>query len=197
MIKIQKAVFWAGILIAAVILLTGGQKGVKPAEDAYLSVPAVTLLQEQRMMSATSNPGIIASRGMCVANKDELYLLAKIIECEARYEPYDGKVAVGVVVLNRVMSEKFPDTIEGVIFQKGQFQPIKDGGWSSKEPREEAYKAAMEALAGEKPTGNNGQTVGNALFFMYESIAGKGAAKWFKEKLKYVTTIGNHDFYGY
>ncbi len=198
MIKAQRAVFWAVISITAMILLTGGQDSVKPIEDTYLSAPGVTPLQDQRMMPAALSPGAVVSRGAKGIDKDkeeDLYLLAKIIECEARYEPYDGKVAVGAVVLNRVMSENFPDTIKGVIYQRGQFQPLTDGGWKNKEPGEEAYRAAMDALAGEKPAGDNGQTVGNALFFIYENLAGKGAAKWFRERLEYVTTIGNHDFY--
>jgi N-acetylmuramoyl-L-alanine amidase len=184
------------IILAAAILFTGGQ-GPKEAvqEDAYLDAPAVSLLQEPRMMSVMAHPKTLASRGITRVDEKDIYLLAKIIECEARYEPYEGKVAVGAVVINRVLSDRFPDTIEGVIFQKGQFQPMTDGGWESKEPSEQSYRAAIDALQGVKPTGENGQTVGNAQFFIYEDLADKGAAKWFKNSLKYVTTIGNHDFY--
>ena len=195
MIGIQGTVLWAVALVAIMILFTGAQGCSETVEDAYLDAPAVSLMQAQRMMPAVANPKTKVSRGGIGVNEDDLYLLAKIIECEARYESYEGKVAVGAVVLNRVMSERFPDTIKGVIFQKGQFQPITDGGWNSKEPSEQSYRAAGEALKGVKPCGENGQTIGNAQFFIYEDLAGSRETKWFKEKLKYVTTIGNHDFY--
>lgn len=166
-------------------------------EDKYLKAPAVTLSPEIRMKTAVSTKKMASSRHFADLSDEELYLFAKMIECEARYEPYEGKVAVGVVILNRVSSKRFPKTIEKVIFQKGQFQPMVDGGWKSKEPSELAYKAAREALVGKKPVGDNGKSVGNALFFIYEDLASEGGTKWFKENLKYITTIGNHDFYSY
>lgn len=194
--KPDRTVLVALLLAVAAVLFTGGCGHEKAVyEDLYLNAPAV-YLPAPRMMSATAHPKILADRGFTKSIERDLYLLAKIIECEARYESYEGKVAVGAVVLNRVMSERFPNTIEGVIFQKGQFQPVTDGGWEGKEPSEQSYRAAVEALEGAKPVGKNGQTVGNAQFFIYESLACKGAAKWFRENLKYVTTIGNHDFYG-
>jgi spore germination cell wall hydrolase CwlJ-like protein len=193
---LKRTVLPALIIAAAAVSFAGGQGyGETVQQDLYLDAPAVSLVQVPRMLSASARPKALAVRGPVKTGERDLYLLAKIIECEARYEPYEGKVAVGAVVLNRVMSDRFPNTIEGVIFQKGQFQPVTDGGWNSKEPSEQSYRAAMEALGGAKPVGQNGQSVGNAQFFIYEGLAGKGAAKWFKNNLKYVTTIGNHDFY--
>ncbi|HOO11775.1 MAG TPA: cell wall hydrolase [Bacillota bacterium] len=193
---LKRTVLPALIIAAAAVSFAGGQGyGETVQQDLYLDAPAVSLVQVPRMLSASARPKALAVRGPVKTGERDLYLLAKIIECEARYEPYEGKVAVGAVVLNRVMSDRFPNTIEGVIFQPGQFQPVTDGGWNSKEPSEQSYRAAMEALGGAKPVGQNGQSVGNAQFFIYEDLAGKGAAKWFKNNLKYVTTIGNHDFY--
>ena len=146
MIEIRRTVLWAVVLLNITILFTGGKECTETVEDAYLDAPAVALLQEQRMMPAVAAPKTTVSRGNIGTNAEDLYLLAKIIECEARYEPYDGKVAVGAVVLNRAMSERFPNTIKGVIFQKGQFQPITDGGWDSKEPSEQSYRAARKPL---------------------------------------------------
>lgn len=198
MIELRRTVLLAVALLIAMALFIEDQGCIETVNDAYLDAPAVTLLQGQGMMSAVSAPKAVASRGGGGENsKEEIYLLAKIIECEARYEPYEGKVAVGAVVLNRVMSGRFPNTIEEVIFQRGQFQPMTDGGWRTKEPSAQSYKAAADALEGIKPVGDNGQAVGNALFFIYEDLAGGNAAKWFKEKLEYVTTIGNHDFYSH
>jgi spore germination cell wall hydrolase CwlJ-like protein len=187
------------VIVTVVAVLSAGFTGHEEAghEDTYMDVPAVALLPGARMRPAVAHPKIQAGGGFSEVSDGELYLLAKIIECESRYEPYQGKVAVGSVVLNRVMSGKFPNTIEGVIFQKGQFQPVTDGGWESKEPSELSYKAAYEALEGKRPAGENGQSVGNAQFFIYEDLAGSGASKWFRDRLKFVTTIGNHDFYSF
>lgn len=60
-------------------------------------------------------------------NKNDKELLARLVSAEAKGEPYAGKVAVATVVLNRVDSSKFPDTVKGVIYQKGQYSPVSNG----------------------------------------------------------------------
>lgn len=73
------------------------------------------------------------------------YLLAKIVQCEAGNQGKDAKVAVATVILNRVLSQDFPNTVEEVIFEKQngiyQFSPISDGNWYVKEPTEEDFDA--------------------------------------------------------
>lgn len=165
--------------------------------DRYLETPEVITLPQTRMKPIISASRAVIEEGFSSIDRKEFYLLAKMIECEARYEPYEGKVAVGVVILNRVKSRRFPDTIREVIFQKGQFQPIVDGGWQSKEPSALAFRAAQDALEGKIPVGNNGKSVEDALFFIYEDLASEKGIRWFKENLRYITTIGNHDFYKY
>lgn len=59
--------------------------------------------------------------------KSELRLMAAIINCEAGAESYQGKVAVGIVIMNRIKSNKFPNTLRSVIYQKGQFSPVRNG----------------------------------------------------------------------
>lgn len=90
------------------------------------------------------------------------YLLANLIYCEAGGEPYEGQLAVGAVVLNRVMSSVFPDTVSGVIYQRSQFSPASSGrlaaALAANRANESCYKAADEAMAG---TTN----VGNSVFF--------------------------------
>ncbi|MFH5186893.1 spore cortex-lytic enzyme [Paenibacillus sp. TAB 01] len=87
-------------------------------------------------------------------NRSELDMLAKIIYSEARGEPYEGQVAVGAVVMNRIQSGQFPNTIEGVIFQKGAFTAVDDGQyWLT--PDSTAYKAAEDAVRGWDPTSNS------------------------------------------
>ena len=86
------------------------------------------------------------------AAESETYLLARLVHGEARGEPYIGKVAVAAVVLNRVRSASFPNTISGVVFQTGAFDCVYDGQlWLT--PDDEALRAARDALAGWDPTG--------------------------------------------
>ena len=90
------------------------------------------------------------------------YLLANLIYCEAGGEPYDGKVAVGAVVINRMLSSRFPDTVVGVIYQSGQFSPVASGrlqlALAANKATESCYRAADEAMSGVT-------NVGNCVFF--------------------------------
>lgn len=93
---------------------------------------------------------------------DDLKLLAALIYCEAGNQCYEGKVAVGAVVLNRIESRRYPNTLEGVIYQRGQFTPARSGKLarvlrSGKIPSS-CYKAAQDALNGADP-------VNGALYF--------------------------------
>ena len=85
------------------------------------------------------------------ANSSNTNLLARIIYGESRGEPYAGQVAVGAVVLNRVKSSKFPNTIAGVIYQTGAFDAVSDGQ-INKSPDSTAIKAAKDALNGWDPS---------------------------------------------
>ena len=93
---------------------------------------------------------------------DQVKLLAAFIFCEAGNQPSDGKVAVGAVVMNRIKSGRFPNTLEGVIYQRGQFTPAMTGKLarvlSSNRIPSSCYEAAQDALNGTSP-------VGGALFF--------------------------------
>ena len=85
-------------------------------------------------------------------------LMASIIYCEAGNQPYEGQVAVGAVIMNRVKSGNYPDSIEAVIYQSGQFGPAATG-WlnrvrSSKGYSQTALQAAVDALNGSNPIGN-------------------------------------------
>ena len=84
--------------------------------------------------------------------ESELNLLARLVSGEARGEPYIGQVAVAAVVLNRVRSDDFPDTISGVIFQPGAFDAVWDGQFDM-EPTASCIRAARDAMNGWDPTG--------------------------------------------
>lgn len=116
------------------------------------------------------------------AQGNTLRQLAKLIHGEARGESFEGQVAVGAVVLNRVHSNAFPSSIPKVIFQKGQFTAIDDGQFNTK-PTATSYKAARKALNGADPT--NG-----ALYYYNPKIA---TSLWSKSRPT-LLTIGQHDF---
>lgn len=120
-------------------------------------------------------------------SNDEVYWLAKIISCESEDEPLKGKVAVGNVVLNRVESDQYPNTIYSVIHDKKhgyQFQPVANGS-INKEPVQEAYLAAKLCLEGEN-------VVGDCMYFLNPD---KATSFWIVENKDYHTSIGSHDFY--
>ncbi len=113
---------------------------------------------------------------------DDIYLLASIIHGEARGEPYEGQVAVGAVVLNRVASPNFPNSIEEVIYQPGAFDAVKDKQFYLT-PNETALQAAKDALNGWDPT--NG-----ALYYWNPATA---TSRWIWS-VPITKTIGRHVF---
>ena len=111
------------------------------------------------------------------AQQAEKELLASLIFCEAGNQPYEGQVAVGAVVMNRIKSSSYPDTMEEVIYQSGQFSPAMSG-WLDRVRANQGYteaamQAAEDALAGSNP-------IGDCLYF---SVGGYG------------TRIGDHLFH--
>ena len=116
------------------------------------------------------------------SNSSDLNLLSRIIYGEARGEPYAGQVAVGAVVLNRVKSSSFPNTISGVIYQSGAFDAVRDGQINLT-PNSTAKKAAQDALNGWDPTYG-------AIYYFNPSTA---TNKWIWSRPMTVT-IGRHRF---
>ncbi|MEG1345060.1 MAG: cell wall hydrolase [Clostridia bacterium] len=115
---------------------------------------------------------------------DMTSLLARLVNGEAEGEPYLGQVAVAAVILNRVKSSEFPNTISGVIYQKGQFSCVKDGNFDKPIKKDSTvYKAAKEAMNGADPT--------NGALYFYNPKTAK--SKWLYS-LKTVKTISNHVF---
>ncbi len=115
-------------------------------------------------------------------SSSDLYLLAKCIYAEARGEPYIGQVAIGAVVLNRVESSSFPNTIAGVIYQPYAFTAVSDGQINL-EPNDTAYKAARDALNGWDPT--------NGCIYYYNPSTATSAWIWSRPIM---LSIGRHNF---
>lgn len=115
-------------------------------------------------------------------NSSDVYLLAKTIYAEGRGEPYVGQVAIGAVIMNRIRSASFPNTISGVVYQKGAFTAVDDGQINLT-PNDTAMKAARDAINGWDPTGG-------ALYYYNPAVA---TSSWIFDR-QTVTVIGKHVF---
>lgn len=124
----------------------------------------------------------ISLGGTSSASSGDAYLLARLIYAEARGEPYTGQVAVGAVVLNRVKSSSFPNTVSGVIYQSGAFDVVSDGQINMT-PNQTAVRAAQDAMNGWDPT--------YGCLFYYNPATATSA--WMKAKTVHLV-IGNHAF---
>lgn len=114
----------------------------------------------------------------------DVQLLARVINGEARGEPYEGQVAVGAVILNRVKAPNFPNTISGVIYQPGAFTAVSDGQINvALEDESTVVKAARDALNGWDPTGG-------AIYYFNPDTA---TNKWIWSR-PHIKTIGKHRF---
>ena len=122
-----------------------------------------------------------SSSGSSYSSSDS-YLLAKCIYAEARGEPYAGQVAVGAVILNRVRSSKFPNSISGVIYQPYAFTCVADGQINLT-PDANAKKAAQDALSGWDPT--------NGCLYYYNPATATSSWIWSRPVM---LSIGKHNF---
>ena len=123
-----------------------------------------------------------SSSGSSSNNSSNVNLLARAIYGEARGEPYTGQVAVGAVIMNRVKSSKFPNTIAGVIYQSGAFDAVSDGQINLN-PDSTSKKAAQDALNGWDPSYG-------AIYYFNPSTA---TNKWIWSR-PLTVTIGKHRF---
>ena len=129
--------------------------------------------QKNNVQAASSN-----------TQSSDIQLMARAINGEARGEPYEGQVAVGAVILNRVKDSRFPNTIAGVIYQSGAFTAVSDGQINVPiEENSTVYKAAEDAMNGWDPTGG-------CVYYFNPNTA---TNKWIWSR-PHVKTIGKHRF---
>ncbi len=147
--------------------------------NVKLGTTKAVSIEEIEAQKAKEAKAASASSGGTSASSDDMTLLAAIIQCEAGSECYEGKVAVGAVVLNRVRSSRWPNSISGVIYQRGQFSPVSNGSLArvlaSGNISSACRRAAADALAGVDPTGgkmffhrvngDSGLVIGNHVFY--------------------------------
>ena len=147
-----------------------------------LTVDGIAGTKTLQAMGIYSSSSDSSSNSSSSTNSSDLNLLSRLVYGEARGEPYTGQVAVAAVVLNRVKNSSFPNTISGVIYQKGAFDVVSDGQINLT-PNDTAKKAAQDALNGWDPT--NG-----AIYYFNPSTA---TNKWIWSRPMTVT-IGKHRF---
>ncbi len=155
-------------------LTADGIVGVKTYQALGMNASAKVLQKEYNVTGGSSNNSGYTST--------DLYLLAKTIHAEGRGEPYIGQVAIGAVILNRVKSSSFPNTISGVVYQKGAFTAVTDGQINL-EPNEAAYNAAQDAINGWDPSYG-------CLYYYNPAVA---TSNWIFDR-QTVTVIGKHVF---
>ncbi len=146
-----------------------------------ITIITITILLTFILIQKQKNTQVYAATSTSASN---LQLIARAINGEARGEPYEGQVAVGAVILNRVKDSKFPNTVAGVIYQKGAFTAVSDG--QINQPIAEGstvLKAAQDALNGWDPTGG-------AIYYFNPATA---TNKWIWSR-PLIKTIGKHRF---
>lgn len=158
-----------------------------------LTVAAVKKFQQKNGLTVDgiAGPKTLAAMGITSSsssssssssNSSDVNLLARVIYGEARGEPYAGQVAVGAVILNRVKSSQFPNTIAGVVYQSGAFDAVSDGQVNLT-PDSTAKKAAQDALNGWDPSYG-------AIYYFNPNTA---TNKWIWSR-PLTVTIGKHRF---
>lgn len=185
-----------------VILLTWNSPLLSGADEgsAYHTKEEVVYEYETRtyaMEQTTSQARVIRGNKMekkriSGVGTAEYEILCRIVQAEAGGEDFQGKRMVADVILNRVESAKFPNTIEGVVFQGGeespQFSPIRDGRYYTVTVTRETRNAVDKALDG-------GDSSGGALYFVNADKANPGNYAWFENCLTFCCQHGGHRFY--
>ena len=177
--NLYEAMYGAGDISAEAVTVDAEAEAAAAeaaAQASQVSAEAVQPEQGQAAEETEADSSQAAAQEVSVSTSD-LDLMAAIIECEAGGESYEGKVGVGAVIMNRIRSGEFPNTLSEVIYQSGQFEPTWTGKLSnvlSRGASEACYAAAQDVFAG-------ANTIGDRLFFH----AGGGSG----------LTIGNQTFY--
>ncbi len=129
-----------------------------------------------------------AARAAMGCSEEDYNTLLRIVQAEAGVCDEKGKILVANVILNRVKSAKFPNTIRGVVYQANQFSPVSNGSINRVHVTEETIECVDRALAGEDYSQG-------ALFFMNRGRSRKGAAGWFDRSLTYLFSHDGHEFF--
>lgn len=201
---------YAMLLLLCNLVFVMGLCCIRVAQRSrYASTPAFQMMimddmanleetsRQERMKMSSSGQRVIDYQVMerkarYDATDEEREILCRIVEAEAGGEGLGGKMLVAGVVLNRVENEKFPDTIEEVVFQRDhgicQFSPVRDGRYQKVKISEETEEAVDRALMGEDYSRG-------ALYFVSRKSADPEKMKWFDRHLKLLYVYGGHEFF--
>ncbi len=169
-----------GLLPLLVVLLIGTAVTAKKITASKQQVVSST--EEAQVTVPVGGESSVQVSRSTDADRYSVYILAQVIEGEAADEPYEGKVAVGAVILNRSKSSHFPNSIPGVVNQMGAFESVSNGQYQ-RPLSEESLRAAVDALNGQDPSKG-------ALYFWNPA---KSTSKWIWSR-PVVKQIGNHVF---
>lgn len=182
-------------------------KGIEQTREAAL--PAFEIKLDETLLankeSSTLGIASVAASGQRIVDVNiiekelkypletaEWEVLCRIVEAEAEGEDENGKLLVANVVLNRVNSEEFPDTVSEVVFQRSngvtQFSPVANGRFFNVEISEETMEAVRRAMEGEDISQG-------ALYFAARKYADNNRMRWFDENLTFLFRHGGHEFF--
>ena len=183
--ELQKRLSMLGYVVGPIDGIFGRQTeaGVRLFQKEHgLAVDGIVGPRTVRELKRLTGQSVTAGGTRVGYKNSDINLLARLVSAEAKGEPYRGQIAVAAVVLNRVKSPLFPNTIPDVIYQPGAFSPVANGEiW--KEPVSSAINAVHEALTGTDPSYG-------ALFF-FNPAKTSNAYIWSRPQ---ITKIGNHIF---
>ena len=163
--------------------------GTELSDEKLVALALAGVKEHDLELMTSSTDHIVNYHGRRFAITDDEYqVLLKIVEAEAPDEDIKGKMLVANVVLNRLELGFGGDTISGVVFAKGQFEPVKNGRIFKVTPSETTIEAVERALNGEDESQG-------ALYFMARNLASKRGVKWFDENLEFLFKHGGHEFY--
>lgn len=129
-----------------------------------------------------------SGHGLMTLSSEETAILERIVEAEAGNQGLKGKIYVADVILNRVVSEKFPNTVKDVVFSPGQFSPISNGRYESVTVTEETKQAVNRAV-------HSLDTSNGALYFMYRDASDPDNVTWFDNALTFLFKYQEHEFF--
>ncbi len=160
------------------------EEAKRQAEEAAQKAEEAKKAAEEAARKAEEEKSVHAM----AISQDDYQVLQRIVQAEAGICDDRGKILVANVIINRVKSGQFPDTVKGVVYEPSQFSPVSNGSINSVKVTEDTKQCVDRALAGEDYS--NG-----ALYFMNRGGSRRGAISWFDSHLTYLFQHGNHEFF--
>lgn len=160
------------------------EEAKRQAEEAAKKAEEAKKAAEEAAMKAEKEKAAHSTS----VNQDDYQVLLKIVQAEAGICDDKGKILVANVIINRVKSGKFPDTVKGVVYEPSQFSPVSNGSINSVKVTDDTKQCVDRALAGEDYSDG-------ALYFMNRGGSRRGAISWFDSHLTYLFQHGNHEFF--